>query len=93
MFGRSAGDGSVGSAAPIGQRNQRAGGTFLGALPLMSYSISDDGGSIMCLECGRISIHPADVKNRYCPRCHVFHEDEELSLLVKTIEKARTESA
>lgn len=59
----------------------------------MSYSISDDGGSIMCLECGRISIYPADVKDRYCPQCHVFHEDEELSLLVKTIEKARTESA
>lgn len=40
MFGRSTDDGSAGSAAPIGQRNQRAGGTFLGALPLYLVRLS-----------------------------------------------------
>jgi len=29
---------------------------------------------IVCLLCDAISHHPGDVTNRYCGRCHVFHE-------------------
>jgi len=31
--------------------------------------------SITCLRCGLSSFHPTDVAEKYCGRCHVFHED------------------
>jgi hypothetical protein len=30
--------------------------------------------SIVCPHCKSVSYNPEDVANRYCPRCHVFHE-------------------
>lgn len=30
---------------------------------------------IKCLRCGMTSFHPIDIANRYCGRCHIFHED------------------
>ena len=30
---------------------------------------------IRCLACGAVSWHPRDVAERYCGRCHRFHED------------------
>jgi hypothetical protein len=30
--------------------------------------------AIRCLLCGRISELPGDVANRYCGRCHLFHD-------------------
>lgn len=44
-----------------------------GKLP--SYSIAPDGGSITCHVCGKTSYHPKDVENKYCGKCHVFHEE------------------
>lgn len=35
-----------------------------------------NGNSITCLMCGATSYHPEDIRNRYCGRCHVFHEIE-----------------
>jgi len=35
----------------------------------------NDGGSITCLICGLTSHHPEDVRQRYCGRCHCFHDD------------------
>lgn len=39
------------------------------------YLVSADGKSITCLECGAISWHPLDVQQRYCGRCHRFHDE------------------
>jgi hypothetical protein len=36
---------------------------------------TDQGDFIRCLHCGLKSFHPDDVKNRYCGKCHVFHEE------------------
>jgi len=41
----------------------------------MKFEIAEDGKSIKCLACGLTSYHPEDVRNRYCGKCHVFHED------------------
>jgi len=30
---------------------------------------------IRCHTCGRTSLHPKDIEERYCGACHVFHED------------------
>ncbi|MBF6299030.1 hypothetical protein IU459_15975 [Nocardia amamiensis] len=29
--------------------------------------------SITCPACGSVSYHPADIEQRYCGRCHMFH--------------------
>lgn len=34
------------------------------------------GEWIKCLACNRVSFHPQDVKERYCGRCHKFHEGQ-----------------
>ena len=38
------------------------------------FTIGDSGQSITCHGCGLKSWHPEDVKNKYCDKCHVFHE-------------------
>lgn len=30
--------------------------------------------SITCPVCGAVSYHPADIEQRYCGRCHQFHD-------------------
>lgn len=30
---------------------------------------------IKCRRCRRVSYNAGDVQNRYCARCHVFHDD------------------
>lgn len=40
-----------------------------------SYRVSSDGRSITCHRCGLTSFSLADVANRYCGLCHVFHND------------------
>lgn len=42
----------------------------------MTYQILTVAGrqAIRCLLCGRISELPGDVTNRYCGRCHLFHD-------------------
>src|SRR5882672_2189579 len=44
---------------------------------LRSYEIIHDGKAIVCLRCGLVSHNREDVRNRYCVRCHVFHDDNE----------------
>jgi hypothetical protein len=34
-----------------------------------------EGPGIECLICGLTSYHPEDVSQKYCGRCHRFHED------------------
>jgi hypothetical protein len=41
----------------------------------MNYTISTDGGSITCHQCGLMSHNQKDVINRYCGHCHIFHDD------------------
>src|SRR5262245_3231344 len=43
-----------------------------------SYSVGTHAGEqfITCSLCGLRSYHPRDVEERYCGKCHVFHEDE-----------------
>lgn len=43
----------------------------------MSYQIFGNPTWIKCLECGRVSPHPEDVKQKYCANCAKFHEEEE----------------
>jgi hypothetical protein len=43
----------------------------------VGYALSADRKAITCLKCGATSYHPGDINNRYCARCHVFHEDIE----------------
>jgi len=43
----------------------------------LTYWIKDDGDhlpSITCLFCGFTSYNPHDIEERYCGRCHRFHE-------------------
>jgi len=42
---------------------------------MKSFELDPEGKWIRCLDCNRISHHPLDVKERYCGRCHKFHED------------------
>ena len=30
--------------------------------------------AIQCLQCGMMSFHPDDIRERYCGNCHQFHE-------------------
>jgi len=41
-----------------------------------TYKIKRRGDhvSIECLRCGCVSYNPNDVNNRYCGKCHVFHD-------------------
>lgn len=41
----------------------------------MRYTISADGGSITCGNCGLVSYNKNDVEQHYCGRCHIFHDD------------------
>jgi hypothetical protein len=34
----------------------------------------DGARAIRCLLCGSLSVLPGDVVNRYCARCHLFHD-------------------
>lgn len=44
--------------------------------PATGYRITENGRSITCLSCGLTSHNVEDVRQRFCGRCHVFHEDE-----------------
>ncbi len=48
--------------------------------PYVSFLISADGQSITCLLCGTISGDSRDVKEKYCPKCLMFHEDRTFML-------------
>jgi len=39
-----------------------------------TYTVADDGESILCHICGSTSFHPRDVAEKYCGQCHVFHD-------------------
>ena len=39
----------------------------------------------VCLYCGKGSYHPRDVENKYCGRCHRFHENP--SPLIDNLER------
>jgi hypothetical protein len=36
--------------------------------------VVDDCWTIVCLLCGAQSAHPKDLDQRYCNRCHLFHD-------------------
>ena len=33
--------------------------------------------NIKCLRCGVRSYHPKDIRERYCAKCHAFHDEPE----------------
>jgi hypothetical protein len=53
--------------------------TFVdGRVQQTGYIIHRERGrvTITCLRCQSISANPNDVENKYCGRCHRFHEEE-----------------
>lgn len=53
------------------------------------YEIISAAGraGITCMTCGMTSWNPGDVKNRYCGKCHVFHEDAAVGSLIESLMK------
>lgn len=41
------------------------------------FTIATDGRSITCTTCKLTSRLLADIRERYCANCHVFHDDED----------------
>jgi hypothetical protein len=41
-----------------------------------TYTISDSGKSITCCVCGMTSFNLNDVEQKFCGKCHFFHEDK-----------------
>jgi hypothetical protein len=41
----------------------------------VSYELMHGGTAIRCRECGLVSYSPRDVSERYCGKCHKFHDD------------------
>lgn len=39
-----------------------------------TYTLSEDGQSITCNLCGMRSYNRNDIEQKYCGRCHRFHE-------------------
>ena len=39
-----------------------------------TFVIADDGSRIICKLCDAVSHHPVDIAERYCARCHLFHD-------------------
>lgn len=53
----------------------------------MAYTIVYEKGqpaSIVCFSCGFVSYNQNDIENRYCGRCHLFHDDEARKQTLKT---------
>ena len=46
----------------------------------------DDLITIVCLLCDAQSCHPDDIDNRYCARCHLFHDAVQLARRLTTHE-------
>lgn len=44
------------------------------------YTVAADNSSILCHLCGYQSTDCRDVRDKYCRRCRVFHEDRLLML-------------
>ena len=49
----------------------------------VTYELLDEpramgGQAIKCLRCESVSYHPQDVQFKFCARCQIFHEDENL---------------
>lgn len=40
-----------------------------------TYEVGAGGKTIKCLACGMTSFSPEDVTNKYCGKCHKFHQD------------------
>lgn len=47
--------------------------------PGKTFLLLEDGAAIQCLLCGLTSHHPTDVEQRYCGRCHRWHQSPEKS--------------
>jgi ribosomal protein L37E len=41
----------------------------------MSYTMIDQGRAIRCNMCGSASYSAQDIRQKYCGRCHKFHND------------------
>lgn len=55
-----------------------------------TYAISADGSAILCRRCHTTSYNPNDIRERYCARCKLFHEDAQAAA---SPEIARTPAA
>lgn len=53
------------------------------------YTLEDGGRAITCRICGSTSREPRHVRDKFCPRCRVFHEDR--VFMVRLAEGYQTE--
>jgi hypothetical protein len=44
---------------------------------MSTYELVEEGKAIKCLLCELTSYHPEDVRQHYCGRCRLFHDDLE----------------
>jgi uncharacterized protein (UPF0179 family) len=62
-----------------------------------TYTISADGKSITCNLCGKTSYNLTDVREKFCARCKVFHDDleaiERLRVKIRELINPRVEDA
>lgn len=59
------------------------------------FTLGEIGGHeyIRCSTCGLRSFHPADIANRYCGRCHAFHDGPAPALAAPPLSAERLENA
>lgn len=50
----------------------------------------DDEPHIKCLKCGLTSYHPKDIEERFCGKCHAWHDQNAEPLTFELSEKVAT---
>jgi hypothetical protein len=65
-----------GSDAEVAKRNQdcERSGAYERRKEGQTYSLSKEGNSIHCWQCGRTSYSMGDVQHLYCGCCQQFHD-------------------
>lgn len=57
------------------QAARRRQALIAGGCSTYALGIRNDRSAIQCLCCGLGSLHPRDIRERYCGFCHAFHTE------------------
>ena len=55
----------------------------------LTYGIGLDGDWIECFRCGMVGYNPHDIAQRYCGKCHRFHEEGEEERCLSTCSRRK----